>query len=281
MREMKVKDVMTKKVRWTELPGSRAEALETMKELKASALPVVRRGTEELVGLVTLQKLFENPDEDQLAMLVDRDIPTVNQDENLKVAAELFLKHKVRRLPVVKDGKLTGIITVKDIVHRTIAEGEINRPAADFMRPHIIGVWEGTPLPAVLQLIRLSGFRVLPVIDEKGKLSGTISDMDLVKLSDIEVGSQMSQMTGRSEGDRWSWDTEARIYVTKKELTVPDKPVKDVITKDVVTISKRTTVSKAAQLMKQHDVGQVLVLNAEGKLIGTVRDIDLLRVVIW
>jgi CBS domain-containing protein len=278
---MKVKDVMTKKVKCAELPGTRSEAFEIMKELKASAVPVVKRGTEELVGLVTLQKLFENPDEDQIAMLVERDIPTVGQEENLKIAAEIFLKHKVRRLPVVKDGALVGIITVKDIVHRTIAEMEVNRPAADFMRPHVIAVWDGTPLPAVLQLIRLSGFRLLPVIDDKGKLMGTISDMDLVRLGDIEIESEMSQMTGRSEGDRWAWDTEARIYVTKKELTVPDKPVKDVMTKDLVTISKRTSVSKVAQLMKQRDTEEILVLNAEEKLMGAVRDIDLLRVIIW
>jgi CBS domain-containing protein len=278
---MKVKDVMTKKVRWAEIPGSRTDAFELMREIGASALPVVKRGTDELVGLVTLQKLFENPDEDQLAMLVDREVPTVNQDEDLKVAAELFRKFGVRRLPVVKDGKLAGILTVKDIVHRTIAEMGVDRPASDFMRSHIIAVWDGTPLPAVLQLIRLSGFRVLPVIDAGGKLLGTISDMDLVRLGDIEVGSRMSQMTGRSEGDSWSWDTEARIYVTKKELTVPDKPVKEVMSKDLVTISKRTSVSKTAQLMRQRDVGQVLVLNADGKLLGAVRDIDLLRVVIW
>jgi CBS domain-containing protein len=278
---MKVKDVMTKEVKCVEIPGSRADAFEIMKKIGASAIPVVKRGTEELVGIITLRKLFDNPDEEQLAMLIEREISTVDAEADLKTAAELFSRSQVRRMPVLKDGKLAGVITVKDMVHRAIAEMNSEKLAADYMRPHIIAVWEGTPLKAALQLIRLSGFRVIPVIDVDGKLLGTISDMDIVKLSDVEVGSKTSEMAGRSEGDKWSWDTEARIYITKKELNVPNKPVKDVMTKDLVTITKRTTVGKAAQMMKQHKAEQALVLTAEEKLLGIVRDVDLLRVLIW
>lgn len=281
MREMKVKEVMTKKVKCAEVPGSRAEALEILKELKASAVPVVKRGTDELMGMVTLQKLFDNPDEEQMAMLVDREISTVEPDDDLKVAAEVFLKTRARRLPVVKEGKLLGMVTVKDIVYRAIAEMGIERPASDFMRPHIIAVWEGTPLKAIVQLLRLSGFRIIPVINDTGKLLGTISDMDVMKLSDVEVGTKMGQMAGRSEGDRWTWDTEARIYVTKKELTVPDKKVSEVMNEDVLTISKRTNVSKTAQMMRDKKIGQALILNSDEQLVGTVRDVDLLRAVIW
>ncbi len=273
---MKIKEVMTKEVKCIEVPGSRADALELMKTLKASAIPVVKRGTDELIGMVTFSKLIDHPDEDQLAMLMERDLPTVGPDDDIKVAAKILMDSHVRRLAVVKEGKLIGIITVKDIVRRAIAEMNIETPVTNFMRPHIIAVWSGTPLKAVLQLIRLSGFRIVPVIDENGKLIGTIGDSDIVKLSDIEAGSTMSQMAGRSEGDSWSWDTEARIYITKKELKVPDKIVKDVITSELITVAKRNSVSKTAQLMKQKKSEQVFIL-ADEKLVGTVRDVDLLR----
>ena len=274
---MQVKDVMTKEVKWVEVPGTRAEALDLLRKLGTNAVPVVKRGTDELVGMVTLRKLFEKSDENQLAMLVDRDVPTVALSDRLEEAANRLLTAHVRRLPVLKNRKLVGIITVRDIVYRAITEMNLGRPASDFMRPHVIAVWDGTPLKAAVEIMDLSGFRALPTIDESGNLVGIIDDTDILKVSEVETESRMSQMTGRSEGDSWTWDSENRIYITKRELKVPDKFVRDVMTKELVTITRKTSVSRAAQLMKQHKIEQTPVLSAEGKFIGIVQDVDLLR----
>ncbi|MEA1904991.1 MAG: CBS domain-containing protein, partial [Candidatus Hadarchaeota archaeon] len=69
---MKVKKIMTTKVQGVGVPGNRDEALELLKKRRVSALPVLKKGTKELIGIVTLRDLFENPDEGQLAMLVNR-----------------------------------------------------------------------------------------------------------------------------------------------------------------------------------------------------------------
>ncbi|HID60301.1 MAG TPA: CBS domain-containing protein [Hadesarchaea archaeon] len=277
---MQVKDVMTKEVMWVEVPGSRADALELLRKINASAIPVVKQGTNELVGMVTLQGLFEKPDESQLAMLVDRNVISVAPDDKLEDAARKMLGSLVRRLPVLKNEKLVGIITVKDIVHRAIAEMKIEKPAADHMRPHVIAIWDGTTLKAALEIMGLSNFRGLPVINEKGDLVGIIDDSDIMKVSDVEVNSKISQVAGRSEGDSWTWDSEARIYITKRQLKVPDKLVKDVMTKDLITITRKTPISRVAQLMRQHKVEQTPVLSGDGKLVGLVRDIDLLRALV-
>ncbi|KUO39925.1 MAG: hypothetical protein AVW06_03165 [Hadesarchaea archaeon DG-33-1] len=274
---MQVKNVMTKEVKWVEVPGTRAEALDLLRKIGASTVPVVKRGTDELVGMVTLRRLFENPAEDQLAMLVDRDVSTVSMDDKLEEAANRLLKARVRRLPVLKDGKLVGIITVQDIIYRAIAEMGVERPAFDFMRPHVIAVWDGTPLRAAVEIMDLSGFRALPAINEGGNLVGIIDDSDILKVSGVETESRMSQMAGRSEGDSWTWDSENRIYITKRELKIPDKLVRDVMTKELVTITRKTPISRAAQLMRQHQIEQTPILSAEGKLMGIVRDVDLLR----
>lgn len=274
---MQVKNVMTKEVKWVEVPGSRAEALDLLRKIGASAVPVVKRGTDELVGMVTLRRLFENPGENQLAMLVDRDVPTVSLNDKLEDVAKRLFTVRARRLPVLKDGKLVGIISVQDIIYRAIAEMDVERPASDFARPHIIAVWDGTPLRAAVEIMDLSGFRALPTIDEGGNLVGIIDDSDILKVSGVETESRMSQMAGRSEGDSWTWDSENRIYITKRELKVPDKFVRDVMTKDLVTITRKTSVSRAAQLMRQHRIEQTPILSAEGKLTGILRDVDLLR----
>ncbi len=273
---MKVKEIMSKEVKYAEVPGTRAEAVELLKSLGVSAIPVVKSDTKELVGMVTLKKLFENPDEDQLAMLVDRGIPTVRPEDELQVAAGHILKSGSRRLCVVKDGELRGIITVRDIVYRALAMMDLDRPASDFMRPTVAAVWEGTPLKAAVEVMALANVRALPVINENGDLVGIIDDSDIIKLAEIETSSKISQVAGKSEGDSWTWDSEARIYITKHELTIPDALVRDVMVKDLISITKKTSVSKCAQLMKEYRIEQTPVLTAENKFIGLVRDIDLL-----
>lgn len=277
---MNVKDVMTADVKRVEIPGTRAEVMELLRKLNVSAVPVVKKDTGELAGMVTLRNLFDNPDEDQLAMLMDRDIPSVSPEDSLDEAARGMLKSGARRLPVVKDGKLAGIVTVRDIVYRAVATMDIERPAADFMRTRLAAVWEGTPVRAAIEIMALAGLRVLPVIDLEGKLIGMVDDADIIGLGEVETESKMSHMAGRSEGDAWTWDSEDRIYITKKKIKLPDKSVKDVMSKELVTISKRTTVSKCAELMKQRKIEQTPVMSAEGELIGMIRDIDLLRALV-
>jgi CBS domain-containing protein len=279
-RKMQVKDVMTKEVKVVEIPGTRAEAIDLLRKLEASAAPVVKQGTNELVGLVTLRKLFEHPDEDQLAMLVDRDIPTVTPEDSLEDAAKLLLASHVKRLAVLKEGKIVGIITVKDIVNRAIMTMNIEKPASDYMRPRVIAVWDGTPIKAALEIMALSGFRALPVIDENGSFIGVIDDSNIIEASKVETESKMSQMAGRSEGDSWTWDSEDRIYITKRQLKIPDKKVKELMVKELVTITRRTPVSRCAEIMKQNKIEQVPVTTADGGLVGIVRDVDLLQALI-
>ena len=272
--------MMTKEVKWIEVPGSRTEALELLRKLSISAIPVVKRGTHELMGMVTLRRLFETRDEDQLAMLVDRDVPTVHPDDSIEEAASKFLKSGARRMTVLKDEKIVGVITIRDIIYRAIAEMSMEKPASDFVRKHVIVVWEGTPLKAVIEIMALAGFRGLPVINDSGIMVGIIDDSDVIKVSDVEVGSKMSQMSGGGEGDNWTWDSEDRVYITKSQLKIPNKLVKDIMTKDLVTISRKTSISRVAQLMKQNHVEQTPVVSSDGKLVGIIRDVDLLRALV-
>ncbi len=277
---MRVKDVMTAEVKYVEVPGTRAEALELLRKINISSTPVVKRDTKELVGTVTLRNLFDHPDEEQLGMLVDRDVPTAAPEDSIEDTARLIFKTGARRLPVVKDGKLVGIVTVRDIVYRAVAGMDAEKPASDYMRRRIAAIWEGTPIRAAMEIMALAGLRALPVINAEGKLVGIVDDADIIGLSEVETESRMSQMAGRSEGDSWTWDSEDRMYITKKKIKLPDKPVKDVMDKELVTVTKRTSVSKCAEVMKQHKIEQTPVMSAEDELIGIIRDIDLLRAVI-
>jgi len=55
---MKVKDIMTKDVIYAEVPGTSASALELILKHNVSGLPVVKKGTKQLVGVVTRLSLI-------------------------------------------------------------------------------------------------------------------------------------------------------------------------------------------------------------------------------
>ncbi len=183
-------------------------------------------------------------------------------------------------MTVMRDNKIVGVVTMRDLVYRAIAEMSMDKPAADYIRKRVMVVWEGTPLKVVIEIMDLAGFRVLPVINEAGAMVGIIDDSDIIKVSDVEVGSKMSQMSGRSEGDSWTWDSEDRVYITKSQLKIPNKLTKDIMIKELVTISRKTAISRVAQLMKQNRVEQTPVVSSEGKLVGIIRDVDLLRALV-
>lgn len=276
---MKIKDVMTKDIKAVKVPGNREDAVDLLKELEVSALPVLNKQTNELVGLVGLRELFNNPDETQLGMLVKRDVITIGSNESLEEGAKLMLEKNVRRLPVVDDGKLSGIITVRDILNRVIAEREVETPVSECMRNSVTTLWQSTPLNVALEILNLSGERALPVLDNEGRFVGMIGDEDIISVSEIQTEEKKELMRGRSETEKWTWDSEDMVYITKQSLKPPNKTVKDVMSKELITVTKRTTASKSAQLMKENNLNQLPVL-AGKDLIGMISDQDILKVLL-
>ncbi len=120
-----VKDFMTKKVisfRWNQTLG---EVIETLLEKGLSGGPVVD-SNDDLVGIVSegdclkqlvKGKYFNNPSLGvSISEFMDTDVKTVSQNLNILDAAQMFLSLRLRRFPVVEDGKLLGQISQKDIM---------------------------------------------------------------------------------------------------------------------------------------------------------------------
>lgn len=273
---MKIENVMTKEVQTASVPGSRDDAMELIQKVKVSALPVLKKGTKKLVGIVRLRDLFRDPDENQLGMLVNRDVITISPDESLEEAARVMLESNIRRLPVVEDEDLVGIITVQDILYRAIADREQETPVSACMQNSLPALWEDTPLNVALEILNLSGERALPVLNDETELAGMIGDEDIIAVSSVKTEEIKEQMRGRSETERWTWDSEDRIYITKRSLKAPDKTVEEVMTKNLITVTKRTSASKCATIMRENDVNQLPVVSGRD-LIGMVSDEDLLK----
>jgi len=93
-----------------------AEAVNLMSEYKIGGIPVVDQDGI-LKGIVTSRDLrFENNRRKKITEVMTTKLITTNHETNLEAAAKILQKHKIEKLPMVdENGKLTGLITYKDI----------------------------------------------------------------------------------------------------------------------------------------------------------------------
>ena len=97
-----------------------AHALELMREYRVSGVPIVDADGV-LVGILTNRDLRFEDDAAQpvSALMTSRNLVTAPVGTTIEEAEEILRRHKVEKLPVVDaDGRLRGLITVKDIQKR-------------------------------------------------------------------------------------------------------------------------------------------------------------------
>lgn len=274
----KVKDIMTKDVIAGELPGSRNDALRLMVKHEKSGLVVVKKGTKEVVGVITRKDIFRKSDEEHLAMIITRDPIITTPETTVESVAWQFFEHKIDRLPVIEDNELVGIITPTDLLE-IIELGNYEEPIENYITFTCVPIYENTPLQVAALIMRLAHAYALPVLNDEPKLVGIVSDRDLFSHSRIDYSIAHSDLgLGRDE-DEWSWEglrNVMKLYYAVEKVKLPPVPVKEIMVKDLITVYEKTTVSKAAALMKKHDIGQLPVTNSEDKLIGMIYNIDLL-----
>ncbi len=277
-----VEDIMVRDVAYASLPGSRDEVLEILKNKHVSGVPVVKKN--ELVGIVTRTDLLKYPEEEQLAILMRRDPITIKPGESIVDAARTILEHGVRRLPVVENGTLVGLITIADIVG-AVAGLSISESISDLISNQTIVIWDKTPVSIVGMMMEMAEVKAAPVVDVNREVLGVINDKDLINMSVIEDSLEHSDMSAGSDDDAWTWESmrdTMSLYYSVSRIKLPDSTVSEVIKLkgEPVTVVPNTTVSDTARKLKRNNIDQMPVLSAHNNLIGMLHDFDLLKALV-
>ncbi len=279
---MRVKSVMTENPVFIELPATRSYAMELFRKYKVRSFPVVNGKDGRLVGVISVKNVLLHPDEDQLAMLVRRDVPTVKPDDDLKKAVRRMLESDYRRVVVVdKEGKPRGILTVGDIVRRYLSKNEKLKEVSiePYYQRNVSVVWEGTPIKAALKALLLCNAMAIPVVDDDGNLIGMVDETDLLKDSELVRVMKSTALAVSSEED-WILESNPTLLFEKTELQLPKKPVKDIMSKEPIIATPHMTVYEVAKKMAEHRIEQLPVIRGEGELVGIVRDMDIIKVLL-
>jgi CBS domain-containing protein len=265
---------------YVSVPGTREDVLQIMAEQEIMGLPVVKKGTKKLVGIVTRTDLLQKADENQLALLMIRDPKTVTPRSEVKTAARIMLENDFRRLPVVDKDELVGLITIADILS-AVLEGKEKfeeMDIRDFVRTQVNAIWEQTPLPLSYLIMEMAGVTNLVVLNAAGGISGMISVTDFVRLSEVTIEDNISKTySGTDSAADWGWTSKDFLVVTKKLLKLPNVPIEAIMTKNIITVSEVTTVSECIQTLRKNNIDQAPVISATGNLIGMIEDRSLLQ----
>lgn len=273
-----VRDIMKKDIAYVTVPGTREDVMDACKDKYISGVPVVKEG--KVVGVVTRQDLLRKPNEEQIALLMTRNPAVISPEATIAEAAKAIHSYGIRRLPVVEDGKLVGLVTVADFV-REIAQLDDNTPIGNFIRNKTVALWDEIPLSVAGRIMELARVKAVPVLNSELELTGLITDQDLINAAVIEEGIGSSDLSLGSDEDEWSLEgmrDTMTLYYSVSRIRLPDKLVKDVMVKGVVTVTRNLGVSACAHKMSEGRFDQLPVISAHGRLIGMLIDRDLMRV---
>ncbi|MCL2116121.1 MAG: IMP dehydrogenase [Methanobrevibacter sp.] len=87
-----------------------------MEQESVSGLPVIEN--EKVVGIVSKRDIKPNSFSDKKVKdIMTSDVVTIKESTTPSEALDIAYEHKIERLPVVKDEKLVGIVTIRDILN--------------------------------------------------------------------------------------------------------------------------------------------------------------------
>jgi CBS domain-containing protein len=115
-----VKDIMTKSIVTIESTKTALDAAKLMSEKSISSLFVVHES--DPIGIVTERDFIKKicskelvPSQVKVTDIMSKIVTTAEPETPIDVAVQRMINHKIRRLPVVDNDKIVGIITVTDL----------------------------------------------------------------------------------------------------------------------------------------------------------------------
>lgn len=122
---MIARDIMTRTVYTIRPEATAQEVAQLLADHRISGVPVVDE-RDNIIGIVTEADIISKVTREGLTVadLMSREVIAVDEEISASEIAALLTERRIKRVPVVREGKLTGIVSRGDIV-RAVAEGHL------------------------------------------------------------------------------------------------------------------------------------------------------------
>jgi CBS domain-containing protein len=272
-------DIMTRNPITYHVPSTVGEVIKILIKNNITGLPLVDQSGK-YAGVISRRDIFENPDENQTAMVMRR-AKAVTPDTTVEEAAREMIKQFRRHLAVVDDsGNVVGILTPQNFL-RLVRERFGKLKVKEIERSIAVPVWEESPLSVVSFIMRVSKAYACPVIDINGDFVGLVTDRDIFDNIDVRSKFQFSETGMADDEDPWSWEGIRNVVtymIEKSNLELPHTPVKQFMIKNPVVANSTDTVETAAKKMETGNYNQLPIVQGNGHLVGMLQDIQILSV---
>lgn len=127
-----------------------------------------------------------------VSTIMSTELITVNYKDDLESAEHLFKTHKIRHIPVVKDGELKGMLSYTDLLRISFADAigddEMSIDSVVYnmftieqvMVKNVVSMPSTSTIKEVAELLTKRNFHAIPIVDNS-KLVGIITTTDLLK----------------------------------------------------------------------------------------------------
>jgi CBS domain-containing protein len=111
---------------------------------------------------------------------------TVELDKTVVDAARIMKQEDAGVVPVTENGRLTGMVTDRDIAIRVVAEGKDPKSTAvrEVASSNLVTIDPEQDLDEALRLMAQHQVRRLPVVEEGGRLVGVVAQADVARQGD-------------------------------------------------------------------------------------------------
>ncbi len=132
---MKVKEIMTTDVRTVTSNDTVASAASLMQQVNVGSVPVLDNN--KVVGIITdrdivVRNVAKGQDPNmKVSSVMTTNIAYATPDMDVHKVADIMAQNQIRRLPVVDNDKLVGIVAIGDLAVETIFENEAGEALHD------------------------------------------------------------------------------------------------------------------------------------------------------
>lgn len=177
---------------------------------------------------------------EQVIDIATKDVVTVSPDTPILKAVGIMENNRFHNLIVEKENEIY-LVTMHDL----LLANSVHQQVEDLMfKPYCVN--QGTSvMDATFEMIN-SGQRVAPIVDDKHKLIGIITDYDIMRCA-------------------------------AKSALLKDVSINKIMTKSPVTIDIDESIGKARSLMMKYNIGRLVVIGADGKPTAMVTEDDIVK----
>jgi CBS domain-containing protein len=122
---------------------------------------------------------------------------TVAPGDSLQAAARVMRDEDAGAVPVVEDGRVTGVLTDRDIVIRAVADGDFQAKVSDICSDDVVTCGPEMSTAEAAELMSEHQVRRIPVVDDDEKLVGIVSlgDLAVKEGRDSRMGETLEQIS--------------------------------------------------------------------------------------